>query len=164
MNDIKTILAAMTIEDKIALCSGADFWQTKAFEKYAGGKVPAVMFMHIPLPETALVARYRTDAHVKGFQGEDVACTGLNSGLFRACVERGDVKGIFYGHDHWNDFSGTYMGIVLGYDASMSYHACQDNDLRGGRVIDVRAEDPAALTTRLVKIRDIMGHAGDSDE
>lgn len=28
------ILSQMTLEDKIALCSGADFWQTKAFEKY----------------------------------------------------------------------------------------------------------------------------------
>ena len=137
---------------------------SKAFEKAFGKKIPAVMFMHIPLPEIDLVARYRTDARVKGFQGEDVACTGLNSGLFRACVERGDVKGIFFGHDHWNDFSGTYMGILLAYDASMSYHACQDNLLRGGRVIDLQASGPAVFTTRLVKIRDIMGHEGDSDE
>jgi hypothetical protein len=137
---------------------------SKAFERDMGRKIPAVMFMHIPVPEMALVARYRTDARVKGFQGEDVACSGLNSGLFRACVERGDVKGIFFGHDHWNDCSGTYMGIRLCYDASMSYHACQDNDLRGGRVIEFRAEDPAAFTTRLVKIRDVMGHEGDSDE
>lgn len=32
--DIEKILQEMTLEDKIALCSGADFWQTKKFEKY----------------------------------------------------------------------------------------------------------------------------------
>lgn len=32
--DIENILRKMTLEDKIALCSGADFWRTKAFEPY----------------------------------------------------------------------------------------------------------------------------------
>lgn len=31
---IKVIIRQMTLEDKIALCSGKDFWHTKAFEKY----------------------------------------------------------------------------------------------------------------------------------
>ena len=29
----------MTLEDKVALCEGADFWQTRAMEKYG---IPAV--------------------------------------------------------------------------------------------------------------------------
>ena len=137
---------------------------SQAFEEKCGRKIPAVMFMHIPLPEFDLVTKYRRDARLTGHQGEDVCFSPLNSGLFRACVERGDVKGIFCGHDHWNDFSGSYLGITLACDASMSYHACQDNDLRGGRVIEFRAEDPASFATRTVKIRDLLGHAGDSDE
>ena len=137
---------------------------SKAFEREWGRKIPSVMFMHIPLPEFDMVTRYRRDADLRGHQGEDVCFSPLNSGLMRACVERGDVKGIFCGHDHWNDFSAVYMGVTLAYDASMSYHACQDNELRGGRIIDFRAEDPGAFATRTVKIRDIMGHAGDSDE
>ena len=32
--DIEKILAKMTLEDKIALCEGASFWETRAFEKY----------------------------------------------------------------------------------------------------------------------------------
>ena len=32
--DIEKILNQMTLEDKIALCSGANFWETKKFEKY----------------------------------------------------------------------------------------------------------------------------------
>lgn len=29
---IESILRRMTLKDKIALCSGANFWETKAFE------------------------------------------------------------------------------------------------------------------------------------
>ena len=141
------------------------YWQTSiAFERAAGRKIPAVMFLHIPLPEFDFVSLRRCDAGLRGEQGEEVACTSLNPGLFRACVERGDVKGIFCGHDHLNDFSASYMGITLAYDASLSYHDCQDNELRGGRIIEFRAEDPGAFTTRLVKIRRIMGEKGDSRE
>lgn len=32
--DIEEILKKMTLEDKTALCSGANFWETKKFEKY----------------------------------------------------------------------------------------------------------------------------------
>ena len=34
MIDIENIISQMTLEDKIALCEGASFWETKAFEKY----------------------------------------------------------------------------------------------------------------------------------
>ena len=34
MTDIENIISQMTLEDKIALCEGASFWETKAFEKY----------------------------------------------------------------------------------------------------------------------------------
>ena len=39
--DIEEILKKMTLEDKTALCSGANFWETKKFEKYG---IPS-MFM-----------------------------------------------------------------------------------------------------------------------
>lgn len=34
MDKIESILKRMTLEDKIALCSGESFWETKAYEKY----------------------------------------------------------------------------------------------------------------------------------
>ena len=37
--DIEKIISAMTLEDKIAFCEGANFWETKAFEKYG---IPAM--------------------------------------------------------------------------------------------------------------------------
>ena len=32
--DIEKIVAQMSMEEKIALCEGANFWETRAFEKY----------------------------------------------------------------------------------------------------------------------------------
>ena len=32
--DIEEIISRMTLEDKIALCSGESFWETKKYEKY----------------------------------------------------------------------------------------------------------------------------------
>lgn len=43
--DVEKILQSMSLEDKIALCSGADFWTTKAFEKYG---IPALFMCDGP--------------------------------------------------------------------------------------------------------------------
>ena len=75
------------------------YWQTsRALEQYNGAKIPALMFLHIPLPEHALITMHRDDCKFEGGQLEDVACTPLNGGLFSACLQRGDVRGIFCGH------------------------------------------------------------------
>ena len=137
---------------------------SKEIEKRYGRKLPALMYAHIPLPEYEIIVHNKDDTHFFGYHDEDVACTALNPGLFRAIVERGDVRAFFCGHDHWNDWQAEYLGIKLGYDASMSYHACQNNLLRGGRIFEVNESDPWNIATETIKIRDIMGHAGDSDE
>lgn len=43
--NITEIIAKMTLEEKIALCSGADFWHTKAMEQYG---IPAMMMCDGP--------------------------------------------------------------------------------------------------------------------
>lgn len=45
MDNIQKALRAMTPGDKIALCEGADFWQTRAMEKY---EIPAVFMCDGP--------------------------------------------------------------------------------------------------------------------
>ena len=37
--DIEKIISQMSLEDKIALCEGASFWETRAYEKYG---IPAM--------------------------------------------------------------------------------------------------------------------------
>ena len=36
--------------------------------------------------------------------------------MFSAILDRGDVKGIFCGHDHINTYHGNYYGVLLGYE------------------------------------------------
>ena len=101
-----------------------------------------------------------------GEYNERVSTSEINSGLFAAALQRGDVKAIFAGHDHHiNTFDGTYCGIRMGYDGSAGYHAygCRDNDpggdrerLRGGRVFDIKKDDPWNIDTRMVFIKDLL--------
>ncbi len=124
-------------------------------EKEAGHKIPALMCLHIPPIEMCLVARNPEECDAYGSKREQVGCSEMNSGLFMACLQRGDVKGIFFGHDHYNDFHGTYCGITMGYDCAVGYDMSGHDDLRGGRVIDL-TED-GGMTTRMVHLLDIMG-------
>lgn len=124
-------------------------------EKAAGHKIPAVMFMHIGPMELNLVARNPEECRVYGNKREKVCTTELNPGLFMACLQRGDVKGIFCGHEHLCDFHGEYCGITLGYDGALGYDMSAHDDMRGGRVIDLRID--GTLQTHMVHLMDIMG-------
>lgn len=72
------------------------------------------VFMHIPLPEFALAAS-DPSISIYGNFGEKVCCPAVNSGLFAALLEAGNVCAVFAGHDHDNDFSVIYKGILLAY-------------------------------------------------
>lgn len=139
------------------------YWKTsEMLENYAGNRIPALMFLHIPLPEHGIVAMKRSDCKFEGNQLDDVECSPLNTGLFAACLQRGDVKGIFCGHVHENDYVGQYGGIKLGFDGYMSYHACHKNEIRGGRVFEISADEPEKFTTYMLRVRSLLGKEGDS--
>ena len=130
-------------------------------ERKNGARIPALMYFHIPLPEFVLVYNNREECGFEGTAREEVGCGELNSGLFSVCLQRGDVKAIVCGHDHISDFKGEYCGITLAYDAGMDYDCYQHDDLRGGRVFEIDEANPDKFNTYIVRIRDIMGAAGD---
>lgn len=132
---------------------------SKLLEFYNDAKIPGLMLMHIALPEHEVVAENRVACGYVGEQYEDVAFTCLNSGLFSACLERGDVKMILAGHDHYNDYIGAYCGISLGYVGSLTYDGYQRDDLRGARIVDV--DESGAMKTELIRLRSIMGEKAD---
>ncbi len=133
------------------------YWNTScALEEYNGAKIPAMMFMHIPIPEFQVIVDHRTDCKLKGYQHYDVSCSTMNAGLFAACLQRGDVKGIFCGHDHENDFCGKYCGITLAYDGFLSYHACHNTDIRGGRIIDLDASRLPEIETSMIRVKEVQ--------
>ena len=101
----------------------------------------------------------RENHGVVGEKNEDVAAGVFNSGLFGAVKDRGDVVGIFVGHDHVNDFVGNYFGVQLGYSANTGFgtYGLDGDDpdrLRGARVFRVSEEDPGSFETFMVYARD----------
>ncbi len=128
---------------------------SRDMEKENGSKIPALMFMHNPIIEYNLIFRNPEECDMYGEKREAVCCSELNSGLFMACLERGDVKGIFCGHEHMNAYHGKYCGIILGYDSCVGYDMSAHDDVRGGRVIDI-SED-GTLETKHIKLMAIMG-------
>jgi hypothetical protein len=149
-------------------------WYTRTsenLEKTAGKKVPSLMFFHIPLQEFRTM--YENDAYVRqhselelvaqheviGEKNEDECPGSFNSGLFSALLERSDVKGVFVGHDHVNDYVGKYFGIYLGYSANTGFGTyglggADNNRLRGARVFLLNEDDPEHFKTIMVFAKD----------
>ena len=101
----------------------------------------------------------RENHGVVGELNEPVSPGPFNSGLFAAMQERGDVKGVFVGHDHINDFQGDYFGIRLGYAANTGFGTYgldgdEENRMRGARVFVLTERDPANFESYMVWARD----------
>ncbi len=102
-------------------------------ESNHGEKLPALAFFHIPLPEYHEVWDYHT---CYGVKYEEICPPLVNSGLFAALHEAGDVLGTFVGHDHVNDFIGELHGIRLAYGRATGYNTYGRAGMaRGARVI-----------------------------
>jgi len=111
----------------------------------------ALAFLHIPLPEWERAWREGWDR--RGRRRETPCGPALNSGLFAAFVERGDVIGAFCGHDHGNDFEATLHGVRLVYGRCSGHGGYGLPGLRrGARVIELR-EGVRGFETRLLAAR-----------
>ncbi|KAJ6710206.1 hypothetical protein OIU74_011152 [Salix koriyanagi] len=64
------------------------------------GPAPGLVYFHIPLPEFASF----DSSNFTGVRQEGISSASVNSGFFTTMVEAGDVKAVFIGHDHLNDF------------------------------------------------------------
>ncbi|MDR1330867.1 MAG: metallophosphoesterase family protein [Tannerella sp.] len=91
-------------------------WYRRTSERYTsangGQPLPALAFFHIPLPEYRNASRGNIMA---GTRLEDECAPEINSGMFVAMLEKGDVMGTFVGHDHVNDYIFNHFGIALVY-------------------------------------------------
>ncbi|KAF9601892.1 hypothetical protein IFM89_023956 [Coptis chinensis] len=89
-------------------------------QKAQTGSAPGLVYFHIPLPEYASL-------HSTNFTGvkleAGISSASINSGFFATLLEAGDVKAVFTGHDHLNDFCGELNGIQLCYAGGFGYHA-----------------------------------------
>ncbi|XP_020213290.1 probable inactive purple acid phosphatase 29 [Cajanus cajan] len=104
-------------------------WFQRTSEKlrkaYMNGPVPqkesapGLAYFHIPLPEYASF----DSSNFTGVKQEGISSASVNSGFFTTLVEARDVKAVFTGHDHVNDFCGKLTGIHLCYAGGFGYHA-----------------------------------------
>ncbi len=121
---------------------------TKYTELNGGKPLPSLMFFHIPIPEMEY-AWSRTKSYIAGTHGEKVCCPDMNSGMFTAIKEQGDVFGVFFGHDHDNDFATTYWNILLAYGRYSGGKTVYNHLGKPGvRVITLR-EGERALSTHI---------------
>ncbi len=132
------------------------YWDlSQELEQSYGRKIPGIMVMHAPPPEMRLLADNATTVGLHGVIREFPGSGCLNTGLFAAARERGDILAIVAGHDHINNCAGSYMEILLAYDASLGYDVYGDDDLRGGRLFVYR---DGRLTTETVTVESVEAH------
>lgn len=134
------------------------------YQQENGGKVPGLMCFHIPLPEYQVLYKNVAETHCRGNRRESIGCSPINSGLFSALLERGDIKTVVCGHDHINDYDGTFLDIKLAYDGGLSYDGYCDTDMRGGRIVDIVEDDPWNVKTYMVRAADcVKDYPGEED-
>ncbi|MCM0647922.1 metallophosphoesterase family protein [Clostridium swellfunianum] len=113
-------------------------------EKYKK-QIPSLMFFHIPIPEFKVM--WDSGAAL-GARNEEECSPKFNSGLFDELVKAGDVKGVFVGHDHINDYAGKFQNIMLGYGRSTGYASYgKEGYSHGARVFLIHEKKPSDFET-----------------
>jgi len=127
-------------------------WYRKISEelrKEHNNPLPSLMFIHIPLPE---FKELWNRGKAKGNKNKNECPAKINSGLFASLLEMQDVKGVFAGHDHINDYVGDYYGIKLGYCPATGHKGYGlQNYARGARVFLIREASPEKFETWIVR-------------
>ena len=141
------------------------YWDSSVeLEKHAGHKIPGMMVMHMALPEYVITYKNTAESYYEGTRREGVGCSPINSGMLNAIIDRGDVKTVVCGHDHINDFTGSFLGIKLCNDAGLNYDGYCADDLRGGRVVEISEADPWNIRTYMVRSADyVENYPGEED-
>ena len=110
-----------------------------------GTPLGALAFFHIPLPEFNQAATHEQAALV-GTRMERACAPQLNTGLYTAMKEMGDVEGVFVGHDHDNDYVVNWNNILLGYGRYTGGNTVYNNLSNGARVIELTENEPGFST------------------
>ena len=142
----------------------------KIKEDNGGETIPALWFMHIPVPEEYELLReakayeipdavrghgtrsktfYVLKDDVEGYMGEGPCCSEVNSGVFKAWKETGDVLGAFFGHDHMNDFVGYYDGILLAQNKLAGFRPYTDGCRSGVRLITLDENNLTDINSKM---------------
>ena len=119
-----------------------------------GGTVAkSLMFYHIPLPEIdnawddykagKSIAQWVSDGEVAGHPRDkrEKSCPpDYNSGFFKVIKEMNSTTGMYFGHDHVNNFIIKYDGIDFAYGIKSTFNIYYDEQMLGGRTITINSE------------------------
>ncbi len=127
------------------------YWNTsRELESKFGRKVPGLMCLHIAPHEFEAARRIASGGEtVTGFS-ERLDPAALNSGLFAAVLQRGDIHTIACAHTHNNDGEAQYCGIRVCWDACAGFRCYGTDELRGGRLFEIHDDDPDSFSTRMI--------------
>ncbi len=158
-------------------------WYVKRREELKnenGDYLPSLVFQHIPVPEffdvikkvpkrtkgavpaygvhenEYFVLRDETKA-AGGFMLESPASPDVNTGEFEAMSEKGDVLGIFVGHDHNNSFVVNYKGVDLGYTQGAGFNVYGPGENRGVRIFELDENSPREYKTYTATFGELCG-------
>ena len=121
-------------------------WYKDMIELYCKGEkttTKSLAFFHIPLLEVREAyweyvnngcQNTENVRFIKGNPGEKdpvVFPSETKTALFDTMVELGSTQGMFYGHDHLNNFVLEYKGIIMSYGYSIDYFSYADIDKWG---------------------------------
>lgn len=122
-----------------------------------GVAVPSLMFYHIPLPEVrdAWAAKDQ-DPNVRGEENETPCNPDYNSGFFKVIKEKGSTHGMYFGHDHVNDFVVKYEGIDFGYGIKATSNVYNKSAMLGGRVITLKEDHSLAYQDIFHQYTEVM--------
>lgn len=145
-----------------------------------GDYLPSLVFQHIPVPEffdvikkvpkgtKGAVPAY--GAHENeyfvlndetiaegGFMLESPASPDVNTGEFEAMSEKGDVLGIYVGHDHNNSFVVKYKGVDLGYTQGAGFNVYGSGENRGVRIFELDETAPREYKTHTATFKELCG-------
>lgn len=148
--------------------------QIAFYKENAAGKKAVFVYLHIPLNEY-LKAYYLALANGKVIYGAlrenissdgslrrrgDVVCSpAVNTGFFEAARSLNNLKAVFAGHDHLNDFAAEYKGVTLVFgqrsysDPKQAYGFAKRGftDFSGGTVADIFADGSFKLGQLFLK-------------
>lgn len=158
-------------------------WYTStaaALKEQYGEMLPAYLFQHIIVPEIydllteVPASEKKAEGVVKGFSshsghyyktgngftaghlGEAPCPPDIPSGEFAAMRDTGDVVAAFFGHDHKNDFVGTYEGIDLVNTAGTGFYIYGEREYHGARLVILHESAPAEYDTEMLYYKDLV--------
>lgn len=147
---------------------------SKTLETVNGGKVPSLAFQHIVVGDVfdalfretsvkmgELTPSYngktysffpKTENIQAGFLFE-FPCPGYyNYGQFDAMVKRGDVLGVFSGHDHINSYETELEGVKIINTPGSTFHSYGNDIVRGMRMITVKEDNTWSFDSEVVTV------------